>query len=278
MSYNILLPTDFSGNALSAINYTLKLFSNVSCTFYLQHSWSFSSSTSRTFITSHYIDLLKETSKMKLYDLKDQIETTNSNPNHKFKVIFSYDALLETIKAAVEKHKIDLVAMGTKGASKTKAFFFGSNTVSIVNKMKLCPVLIVPDEFNFIEPKQLAFPTDFNRFYGEELLPLTHIAKLFNSTIRILHITEQDKLTQIQNYNLESLKNYLKNRSSSFHWMPDYAKKTQEINDFIQEMDINILVMINYKHSLIENIIKEPVIQKIGYKPIIPVMIIPCSV
>jgi MinD superfamily P-loop ATPase len=60
--------------------------------------------------------------------------------------------------------------------------------------------------------------------------------------------------------------------------MPDYAKKTQEINDFIEELGVNILVMINYKHSLIESIVKEPVIKKIGFKPIIPVLVIPCSI
>ena len=144
--------------------------------------------------------------------------------------------------------------------------------------MNRCPVLIVPDEFDFVEPKQIAFPTGFNRFYDEEILPLKRLSELYDSKIRILHINEEEKLTHLQDYNYTMLKMYLKNHECSFHWMPDYAKKTQEINDFIEELNINILVMINYKHSFIESIVKEPIIKKIGFHPSIPFLVIPCVI
>ena len=57
MRQHILLPTDFSDNALAAIEYTLKLYANEPCTFYFLHAWSFTSQTSRTYITSNFIDL-----------------------------------------------------------------------------------------------------------------------------------------------------------------------------------------------------------------------------
>ena len=71
------------------------------------------------------------------------------------------------------------------------------------------------------------------------------------------------------------LKSYLFDYEHSFHWMPEYAKKTIEIKDFVTELDINMLAMINYKHSFIENMIKEPVIKKIGRQPIVPFLVIP---
>jgi hypothetical protein len=71
------------------------------------------------------------------------------------------------------------------------------------------------------------------------------------------------------------LKNYLKDHEHSFHWMPDYSKKAAEIYEFIEELEIDILAMVNYKHSFIEGIIKEPVIKKIGVNPIIPFLVIP---
>jgi hypothetical protein len=33
--------------------------------------------------------------------------------------------------------------------------------------------------------------------------------------------------------------------------------------------------MVNYKHAFIEHIIKEPVIKKIGFNPIVPFLVIP---
>jgi len=168
--------------------------------------------------------------------------------------------------------------MGTKGATKAKEIFFGSNTVDVMSKIKACPILVVPDHFDFAVPKQIAFPTDFNRFFGEELEPLKDMSDLYDSKIRIVHITKTSNLTKIQDYNLCMLKVYLENNPHRFHWIPDYANKVQEINDFILEQDINILAMINYQHSFIEAIINEPVVKKIGFSPTVPFLIIPCSI
>jgi nucleotide-binding universal stress UspA family protein len=184
--------------------------------------------------------------------------------------------MLDAIETAIKKHNIDLVVMGTKGATKAKGVFFGSNTIHIIKKMKLCPILIVPDEFDFIEPKQIAFPTDFNRFYGDELLPLKQLSELFNSKIRIIHISAEDNLTESQDYNLAMLKANLEDYPHTFHWMSDYGKIEQAIKDFIEELDINMLTMIHYEHSFIESIIKEPIIKKIGFQPTVPFLVIPC--
>lgn len=272
---HILLPTDFSDNAWSAAVYALKLYALENCTFYFLNSSTIKVSVMSS-ISNKLIQIMAENAKNELAELKKMAENTNANANHNFEIIFSTENILGAIETSVTKHKIDLVIMGTKGSTKAKGVFFGSNTIHIIKKMKLCPILIVPDEFDFLEPKQIAFPTDFNHYYGEELLPLKHLAELFNSNIKIIHINEEDGLTDIQDYNFTELKDYLKDFPNSFHWMPDYDKKEQIIKDFIQELSINILVMINYKHSFIESIVNEPVIKKIGFQPTVPFLVIPC--
>ena len=166
--------------------------------------------------------------------------------------------------------------MGTKGATGAKELFFGSHTVKIIKKIKTCPILIVPDEYNFITPKRIAFPTDYSRFYGDkELRPLRDLAELYESKIMPVCILNKEKLTDVQEYNMIKLENYLKNYTTSFHFMPKYAKKVVEINDFIQYLEVNILVMVNYKHSFIESIVKEPIIKTIGFHPLIPFLVVP---
>ena len=276
MKLSILIPTDFSENAWSAIAYTLKLYSNQSCTIYFLHAWSVTPSDTRTYITSNYIDRLKEDAEKQLVGLKNKAKNTFENPNHIFQTIFSTKKLQDAIDIAIKKHDINLISMGTKGATKSIKIFFGSNTVNIIKKTKLCPMLVVPDKFEFTEPKQVAFPTDFNRFYGDELQPLKDITKLYNSKIRVVHICKEENLTEAQNYNLAMLKAYLEDYPHSFHWQSNDAKKTEGINDFIQKHDINILALINYEHSFIENLVNEPIIKKIGSYPTIPLLIIPC--
>jgi nucleotide-binding universal stress UspA family protein len=274
MKTHILLPTDFSDNAWSAVVYALHLYKDTECKFYFLHSTKMTTSTMSNF-SNKLLKVMSDNALKELNDLKSMAENSNANANHEFEIILSAQDLQTAIEFSIHNRSIDIIVMGTKGSSGAKGFLLGSHTQSIIKKIKTCPILIVPDEFDFVEPTQIALPTDFNHLYGEEILAIKRLAELYNSKIRILHINEEDKLSHKQEYNLEILKTYLKNYKCSFHWMPDYAKKTQEINDFIEELNVNILVIINYKHSILEKIIKEPVIKKIGSKPIVPVLVIP---
>lgn len=275
MKHNILLPTDFSDNAWAAVVYALQLYKEETCTFYFLHSSKLKASAMSN-MSNKLLRVMADKATKELLNLKEMAISANANSNHNFEIILSTNDLFDAIETVIEKNKIDLVVMGTKGASKAKGIIFGSNTVNVIKKIYGCPVLAIPDEFDFEKPEQIAFPTDFNRFYGEELLPLKHLADLYNSKIRIMHINKEEAISETQEYNLNQLKTSLEDYPISFHWMPDYSKKDEAINDFIDELNINILVMINYQHSFIEHIIKEPVIKKIGFNVTIPFLVIPC--
>ena len=275
MRHHILLPTDFSDNAASAANYALKLYQNQPCTFYLLHTWSFSNTTNRTYITTTYIETQKEEAQNRLIELKDKIQTQSTNKDHEFKTIFSTDSLIDAIETAIKAHDVNLVIMGTKGATGAKEFLFGSNTVNILSKMRHCPLMVIPEAYEYTKPEQMAFPTDFNRFYGEELNFILQLSKLNDSRLRVFHINTQESLSEKQNYNFSMLKAYLEDCKHSFHWMPDLGSKEEAIKSFIEEFDIQILTMINYKHSFIENLIKEPVVRKLGHHTRVPFLVIP---
>jgi nucleotide-binding universal stress UspA family protein len=271
----ILLPTDFSDNTWSSIVYALKLFKDEPCKFFLLNTKEIDV-TSLPHLSTDLDESIREKPVKELNELKEQLEMSDQNANHEFYVIFKMDGLANAVKTVVADFDINLVVMATRGASGAKGFFFGSNTISVVNRLKECPVLIIPEEFDYVQPKQIAFPSDFNRFYkNKEIEPLTDIAELYNSSIRIAHIHTEKTLNEVQEYNLETLKEYLDGFEVSIHWIPDFAKKSEAINVFIEELDIDILVMVKYGHSFIERIIKEPVIKKIGFHPVIPFLVIP---
>lgn len=275
MRHHILIPTDFSENAWSAALYAIKLYATKPCTFYFLHTWTFVNTGSRTYISPNYIDKLQDASKSLLADLKDNAQIESANSEHEFKTIFSTDSFIDAIIFTIGKHKIDLVAMGTKGATGAKEFLLGSNSVNVINKVKLCPVMLIPHNCKFENPAQIGFPTDFNRLYGEELLAIKKLAALHNSAINILHINGMETLSDTQRNNFDILKEYLKNEPHTFYWKTDYVKKEQAIKDFIKENSINVLTMINYEHSFVENLIKEPIINKMGFHSEIPFMVIP---
>ena len=277
MKKNILLPTDFSDNSWSAIVYALKLYAETECTFYLLNSVALHASTMSNF-SNKLLEIMKDNAMNELETLKEQIEVSDANPNHDVKIILSIHDLIDAIKASVIKYKMDLMVMGTKGATGAKEIFFGSNTVKVLKKIKACPILIVPNEHDFVVPRQIAFPTDYKRFFGEkELRPIKDISELYNSKIRVLHINKEEELDDIQEYNYIKLNEYLENYNHSFHWMPDYSSKEIEIREFIEDLEIDLLAMVNYKHSCLDKLINEPVIKKIGFQPIIPFLVLPSN-
>lgn len=276
MNTSILIPTDFSENAKSGLTYALKLYANETCTFYFLNSYAYSSLHSSSLMDANFIGTFRDNSKRDLTKLKTKMDEGNTNPNHTFEVISSSDELPHAIAESITKHNINLVVMGTVGVTGVEAFFFGSNTVKTVQYIRGCPVIVVPVNKEFEAPKKMAFATDFNRPYDPKTLKsLLNFAALHHAHINVLHINVEKNLSEMQNENLTNLKEHLKDNEHSFHWMPAYNKKSDVINDFIDDLNIDVLAMFNYKHSLIEAITKEPIIKNIGYHPTIPFLIIP---
>lgn len=276
----ILVPTDFSNNAYSALFYATRFFKKQACKFYILNTFEVRTPVLTSRINTEKGDVLYQKlsnkSEEKLMETFHRIVRDTEDLNHTFETISVSKNLSETINKAIKKYDIDLVVMGTKGCSGAKEIFIGSNTVHVINSIKKCPVLTIPDEYDFKPLKEIAFPTDFRRFYlEEELKPLINIATIFQSKIKVFHIHEEEKLNELQEYNFTALKKCFKNFEHSVHWVYKESGKTHLIQEFINEMEIDMLVMVNYSHSLMENITKEPVIKKIGFNPIVPFLVIP---
>lgn len=275
MKTNILLPTDFSDNAWTAVLYAIKLNEEVPCRFYFVHSTKLMASTSSS-MSSKLTRVLNEKALKDLAEVKQKAEDSSTNTDHKFETILSTYDLIDAMQVVIEKHQIDLIIMGAKGVTKASEILFGSNIVNIIKSVKNCPVLAVPDEFEFKKPKQIAFPTNYKRKYGDELVPLKLVSELYNSKINVVHVNNKEDISEAQVFNLNQLETALENYPHSFHWMPKQDNIELAIKDFIEEFDIDILVMINYQQGFIESIMNEPIIKKLGFQLSIPFLVIPC--
>ncbi|WP_378182655.1 universal stress protein [Aquimarina sp. SS2-1] len=278
----ILLPTDFSDNAWNAIDYAAELFKDETCTFYLLNVYS-----KIIYESVHLSDIpsertientVKANAVTNLKHLKTTITHTNPNQKHQFEIIAALGSLTDVIEDVVKSEKIDLIVMGTKGATGTKEVFMGSNTVRIINSVKKCPVLAVPDNFTFtVKPSEITFATDFTHFYSkEELSPLLELAKSFNATIRIVYVqTEDGSLTEEQKFNLGMLQKYFKDIKYYQHTLTKGDSVSKTIRIFTEELDIYLLAMLNYSHSFVDKLTREPVIKTVAFHTQVPLLVIP---
>lgn len=277
---NILIPTDFSENAWNAAKYAIALFKDEQCVFYLLNTYTPSIAHSRfmaTSISGRATDSIQQNSKKELEKLVTSIKEIYNNPNHSFKTISSFSLLIDEVKELVVAENISLVVMGTKGASGLEEVFMGSNTVRIIKSVKDCPVLAIPQIFEFKKPSEIAFATDFNRFYTvSELRPLIDMANTFNATIRIVHVQYEIKaLTEIQQFNLSMLRKYLREVEHYIHTITELNSISKTLEVFANELDIHLLAMLHYQHSYMERMTREPVVKRLAFHTQIPLLVIP---
>lgn len=273
----ILLPTDFSDNSIKAISYALKIFKNVKCKFNLMHTYMPPVYNAEYLVGSPGLiglgDVMQETSMTQLEKLKSRLEKEYINPNHSFIVHTAFNTLVNEVIETVESEGIHLVVMGTTGATGAKEILFGTNTVHVIRKAN-CPVLVVPPNFEYENPLEILFPTDYEIVYKKEkLTPLLDIANEYGSQINVLHVSTGYKLTPDQEKQKKGLEKILGNKAL-FHDVPN-NEIIDAINAFQAKEKINLLVMVQNKHTFMERLFIEPVIKKIGFHVTIPFMVIP---
>ncbi|GAA4269931.1 universal stress protein [Hyunsoonleella aestuarii] len=277
---NILLPTDFSENSWNAIKYALQLFKNETCRFFLLNTY-----TPAIYQVEYVllepaqfgmVDAVKENSLKKLKELKTRIKKEFNNPKHTIKRIAAFNNLVSEIKHIVQNKPIDYVVMGTKGATGTKEILFGSNTVHVFKSVK-CPILAIPSDFNFETPHEVLFPTDYEVSYKPyHLKPIIDIISLYTTRVNILHVSYGYDLSELQKANKKILEKHFKKIAHLFH---DVSNQTVEegITNFQLKTRINLLVMINNKHSFFENLFFKSTINQIGFHLNVPFLVIPAK-
>ncbi|WP_318311811.1 universal stress protein [Flagellimonas crocea] len=277
----IILPTDFSKNAWNAIAYTLIMFKNVPCDFFVINAYQVGASGLSTKMAgandTRLYNLMKEQSERDLHRELEKIKSFDLNPDHGFKALSIADTLVNAIGKTVYKEGIDYIILGTKGASGLKEVFMGSNAYKVVKEIDFCPVLVVPDDYRTVGTIQnILLATGYEHlFENYELKPLLNIIEQFNAKLWIAHVGNLDGLTteQIQS------KNTLKKRLKTIDFEFVEVEKDVSINHTVQKLvdsdkAIDMVAMINQDHSFFEKLTREPVIKKVTFNSKVPFLVI----
>ena len=91
------------------------------------------------------------------------------------------------IIAESEKNNIDLIVMGSQGASGLQEMFIGSNTEKVVRRSKI-PVLVIKKEVDKIEVNDMIFASDFNKESKSTFQRGINFANLFEAKVHLLYI------------------------------------------------------------------------------------------
>lgn len=273
----IIIPTDFSENSLNALKYATELFKYEHTEIYLLHTFADEVYEAKTRLANAIFDELQEKTLAKtneaLEDFRKKIIAFSPNPKHKIIAIAEFGMLVDSVNDWVEKENMDVVVMGTRGQTDDKKITFGSNTLQVIKYVK-CPVLAIPSVYGDVHPKKVLFPTDFLLPYKRrELKLVSSIAKCFVCTVNFLYVSKFPSLSLRQQDNKTFLEAAFSENQTNFH-VEKGNDVTKAINTFIIENPIDMLVMINTRHSYLENILYQSTIEKIGLNIDIPFLVL----
>jgi len=276
---HILIPTDFSENSWNALIYGLEMFKKTKCTFYLMHvipipTYS-GAGTSLSASDGDFRAAIVKNGKQDLQQLLARVQKEVSlSPKHTFAPLAFYDYFTEAVKREAKKNKVDMIIMGTKGATGLKKVTVGSNTGDVITKVAHT-LLAVPENAQYSEISEIAFPTDFQINYNLKILDnLIEIATMNDAEIRILNSTKEGKkLTTEQHKNKDFLDDYLIDINHSFHSLTGLKLETA-VQAFTESRDIDMIAMVAKNLNFFQRILFRPDVEKISYYTKVPFLIL----
>ena len=278
MKRRILLPTDFSKNSWHAIKYALELYKNDHCNFYLLNVFyatgNIMESIARLEPGSELYEAAKSESQKGLNKIVELLDVQGyNNPNHHIEAISIFNSPLQAIKNIVETKDIEMIVMGTKGAGGSKEIAYGSTAIYVMEKVRNCPVIVVPEKAKQTLPKEIVFPTSYKTHYKRrELNYLIDIALECDAKIEVLHVSEGKKLSKNQEEHKEMLTEIFEDVTHSFHELSINSLESA-ISIFVESRDADMVAFINKKHIFFRSKLTQPLVKEMGFNSKVPVLV-----
>ena len=195
----ILVPIDFSPNSVNALHVAAEIAHKSGAELEMLHV-NLAAIYSAPF--SEYAPVSSFAAEDEKYDasaasgmekLKMELLADPSYSNLAVKIRVEEGYLHSSVRNVVTEDDVDLVVMGTKGASGMGEFLLGSNTEKVI-RTSPCPVLAVPEHIRHFAPKVALLPSTLRNDQGGVFHYLAIWEKIFNFHVKVLYLNNPSSL------------------------------------------------------------------------------------
>ena len=253
---NILLPTDFSKNSKNAIKYALKFFEGEKCTFHILNSQK----------PSNYItaDVLYGAPGTSVY------EGILNGEEFTFVPKVDFDNIVDAVNQAVALNNIELIIMGSNGATGAAEVIFGSNTLKIIRKVE-CPIIVIPEGYAFEKINSVLLSLNYQYDVANKSFNIiSEIVKKNNASLKILEIEEESLELSSQRNHAEEVFKEIGFERFSIKNIP----ASMAINAFEQLIPVQLHAMIVERKSFFDRFIFGSETSKINYGSLVPLLVL----
>ncbi|MBL7872547.1 MAG: universal stress protein [Cyclobacteriaceae bacterium] len=266
----ILVPTDFSKPSKVAVLYAVRLAKKLKADIILLAVINVNIATDAILDwkkrEEQMGDVARHDAEQLIAEIKKEI---NGGVKIEYRSImgFPFEDMVENV---VVDDGLDLIIMGTKGATGLKKVLLGSNAASVIDNSSV-PVLSVPANTIFKPVKKIVYATDMLSI-TEEIKPMAMFARIFNAAIRVLHVLPGDSPKIIDELALASdlikITNYPK---ISFHVLRNNSI-AEEVDSFVMEQKADMLAMFTHKLDFYEKLFGKSVTRQLAFHAHVPLL------
>lgn len=279
----ILFPTDFSDTANNAFLYTLHLAKLYNAEVFITHIYdkkviSTLYGGQPELVATIYVDVeldefeyFKEESK-KLRMIAEE----NNLSDVKLNFIFKSGSLVSTLGEIIEKEKINLVVMGTSGATNFEKKLWGSNTMNALRSLDI-PILSIPKKAIFKGVKNIGFASALKDSDKPILANLLNFYDDNNLIIKVLYVIKNDENIEVEEQLIDkkiaSWESEFRNEKLIF------IKKisdsvTKGIYQLIFDENIDIVVIAKRDLSFIDSLFTHSLSEDLAKKMDFPLLVV----
>lgn len=189
MNPAILVPTDFSENALLAAKFALSIAPQLKASVCLMHAYSWVQSAFQGEQAGE--KARHEAEEAVRAEMEAFISQIPGHPNLE-EPLFIPGQLRDAIRKVNSEMEVILWVMGTTGATGLRYHVLGSNTYEVARHLSSVPLIVVPPGITRFQLEKIGFFTDFNPGDKYTLTVLNRLFGTFSGEIKMIHFGDPE--------------------------------------------------------------------------------------
>lgn len=267
----ILVPTDFSKCAGSAMTYALNIALQTNAEIVCLHSISPYEGVD---VDGSGLLWIKEYQQAKAKSLETWVKKFKRNVKFKDIKLSTRCNIGFTVSDIAEQAKeenVDLIIMGTTGATGVGGMLFGSVAGGVISTTKT-PTFLIPIDGKYTETSSFAMASDFENHCSKESLDLTvDLLKAHHQdSMKVVHVVAP-KVDQPSVQQEKAISDKFKGIKLSFTYLHD-DHIPNAINNFLEVSNTKVLCAISHQHGYMHKLFKGSVTKKLAYQAHTPLL------
>ena len=278
----ILVPSDFSSTAEKAFRFAVNFASKCNGTVVLYHVYT---PVESTFIYTMekrrlYNAGMEKNALKRLQRLKKKIG--GEGCTIPIETVVGRAPITDNILGFACQNDIDLIVMGTQGATGLKKVIIGSNASRIAEECQV-PVLLIPKRFEWKEPENIVFATNYQSSDIAAINLSIYLAKAYNSRLMVVHLFRPTATNALDDKELAAFKTVAEYLQKSISDFPIRFEpiRTISVGDTLEnlhrEISYDMLVMVRRNKGFLQRIFLKSFTKALCYVTRFPLLVVPAN-